>query len=205
MKQRWLFTIGLIGGLIIGGFGGFVAGVASIKAARSFFIDLFTNESPANIKSPMTHDSTNFVVQYPGNWKIDTEDEDYDPDHYLSIDSPGDSFALLTIVDGEHDTKEGVEKAIAFYEGSFMKTKSREPFQAWGNYEGEGVALRGKVLSIFAGEIRIFSHTSQEKTFTVIEFTYDEDQKKVDPGFKLIQETFQLITSGDIPQASKND
>jgi len=40
--------------------------------------------------------------------------------------------------------------------------------------------------------IRVFSHTSESRAFTVIESFYDEDVIQVHPGFQLIASTFEL-------------
>jgi len=39
------------------------------------------SEQPADIKQKQEIVRSGFRLSYPGNWKVDTASEDYDPDH----------------------------------------------------------------------------------------------------------------------------
>jgi hypothetical protein len=69
---------------------------------------------------------------------------------------------------------------------------ARTPFTHWGSYEGQGALLKGKLLGLTPGTIRVFSWRSGTHTFAVMEQTYDEDRARVAPGFDLIERTFHV-------------
>ena len=82
--------------------------------------------------------------------------------------------------------------------GAFVPKLVKQPtqtrFSRWGAYDGEGVALAGRMLGVYEGSIRIFAHASarEELTLSIVEFCYDEDLPLVRPGFELIERTFEL-------------
>ena len=72
----------------------------------------------------------------------------------------------------------------------------RSSFAKWGRYGGSGVHLVGHYVGKRA-EVRIFSHTSGDLTFTVTEFFDTANREQVKPGYDLIEATFVLNAVGD--------
>jgi len=91
----------------------FVGGIYATDAGKAYMEDLFLDEEHAEIASPNTLVREGFILQYPSNWTIDTRDDDYDPDHYFSIESPGSSLIVFVIVDIPTSPEENVENIIA--------------------------------------------------------------------------------------------
>ena len=77
--------------------------------------------------------------------------------------------------------------------GQILKSPSETAFDTWGKYEGSGMHLRGKMLGVAAGGVRIFSHSTDELSFIAVEFYHDEDLNNLRPGFELVASTFELI------------
>ena len=51
----------------------------------------------AQAKSANVIERDSFLLKYPADWKIDTQDEDYDPDAFFSLESPDDNLVMFMI------------------------------------------------------------------------------------------------------------
>jgi len=171
---------------------GFLVGVLSVKGARELASNLFRSERAAQVNQAIAVDRPAFQFEYAGNWHIDTESKDYDPDHMFSIDSPGQSFLMVVVADGELSPHVAVEKQVEAHTKKVMKEATKTELTEWGAHAGEGVLLKGKHLGISPGTIRIFAFREQGTTYSVIESTYDDDRANVQPGFDLIARTFRV-------------
>lgn len=183
----------LIIGLVVGCGGGFLLGLLATKGGRSFVESLASNEQKADVGASKTIQRDAFRVEYPGNWKLDVEDEDYDADRLFSIDSPGSCHVNFIFFDVATTAADSTESQVSAFTEKIVKGATQTPFDRWGRYEGSGVKLEGRIMT-FQGSVRIFSHSSEEKdvTFTAVEFCFEEDMKSVQPGFDLIERTFTL-------------
>jgi hypothetical protein len=191
MNKKAVAAVALIIGLIAGNVTGFMAGVSSTKVVQDFFQDIALEETAADVGNPKTIQRAGFSVKTPGNWTVDTKMEDHDADNYFSIDSPGDSYALFTIYELASEPKENVEEQITSYD-DYVKTSIRTHFSKWGRYSGYGIDLKGRIAGFTKGGVRVFSHSTAERSFTVTEWYYDEDKANTQPGFKLIESTFDF-------------
>jgi hypothetical protein len=183
-----VFFVGCFLGFAIG----MLTGVLSVKAARELFANAMHGERSADVDHTVSVTRSAFAFQYPGNWKIDTTDADYDADHMFSVDSPGQSMVQVTIMDGSPDPKTHVDTTVTTMTSKLIPDGTRTPFTHWGAYEGEGALLKGKLLGLTSGTIRIFAWRSGKRTFAVMEQTFDEDRARVTPGFELIERTFRV-------------
>ena len=156
--------------------------------------DLAETEEPADVGAPKPIVRERFRLQYPGNWRIDEADEDYDPDHLFSIDSPGSCHVTVIVFDAAIGAKTVVAAQVEAFVPRVLKNPVQTPFVRWGAYEGEGVTLAGRILGVLPGSIRIFAHESEREdlTLTILEFCYDEDLPLVRPGFALVERSFEL-------------
>ena len=179
MVERVKRTLLVALGVLVVGCAGFAEGLAE-------------TEEKADVRSPRPFVRERFQLDYPGNWTIDEADEDYDPDHLFSIDSPGSCTVSVIVFDAAIPAKTSVDGQVEAFVPRIVKQPVQTPFTRWGAYEGEGVTLAGKILGVLPGNIRIFAHESQREdlTFTIVEFCYDEDLPLVRPGFELVERTF---------------
>jgi hypothetical protein len=194
MSRTLLGVLCFVAGLGLGAIAGFLGGVWSTKAGKAFLEDLATDEQPADVGRKQSLARPGFTLDYPGNWKLDVEDEDHDPDHLFSIESPGSCHVTFTMLELEHDAAGNVETQIEALVPQLIKDPRRAPFDRWGDYAGVGVKLEGKVLGFLPGSVRVFSHSQEEpaRSFTVVESCFDEDMAAVGPGFRLIETSFKL-------------
>ncbi len=189
MKSRGLvfFVLGTAVGLTVG----FALGILSVRKARDLVGSVFNAERGADVDHTTALDRPAFHLEYPGNWRIDTSDSDYDPDHLFMIDSPGHSFVLFTVAEGDLDPARALEAHVSNMTGKVMRDAARTPFAHWGAYDGVGALLAGKNLGITPATVRVFAFRTGNRTYTVTESTFDEDRPKVSPGFSLVERTFR--------------
>src|SRR5688500_4870799 len=184
--------VGLIAGLLFGCLGGFFLGIWSTDAGKAAIEDFVSNEEAADTGRTRTISRAAFEVDYPGNWKIDTVDEDYDPDHLFSIDSPGSCFVQFLFFDTGTDPKDNVDAQVQTFVPKLIKSPKETTSSEWGSFRGDGIVLEGKILGINDGSIRVFSHSADDRSFTVVEMCFDEDIASVEPGFELVRKSFRL-------------
>jgi hypothetical protein len=171
-----------------------VLGALLVVGCAGGFESLVQTEQKADVRTAQPLVRERFRLEYPGNWTIDEEDEDYDPDHLFSIDSPGSCHVSVIVFDAAISATSVVETQVEAFVPKIVRDPIRTPFARWGRYDGEGVTLAGKILGLLKGSIRIFAHESEPEdlTLTIVEFCYDEDLPLVRPGFELIERTFEL-------------
>jgi hypothetical protein len=190
-RKRPVLAIAIVAFAAGGGLG-FMAGVLSVKGARDFATSMVRSERPATVGQPITVDRPQFRFQHPGNWTVDTKANDYDPDHLFSVDSPGHSFALFIVAEGDLSPKVSVDAQVAAQTAKVIKGATQTALTQWGSHTGEGVLLTGKQLGITPGTILVFAFRENDSTYTVVASTFDEDRASVQPGFDLIARTFRV-------------
>ncbi len=169
---------------------GFGAGIGVSGAGAALLDGLVESEAPADVDHPVALERRGFALSYPGNWTIDTADEDYDPDEAFSIDSPGSAFASLRFYGLEMDP----EDHVTAQQGAFarlMPEAKVERFTRLGELDGRGMILRGRMLTIPA-TVKIFAHARPDATLLVVMQTPDDDAPMTEPGFALIARTLKL-------------
>lgn len=176
--------------LLIGGVVGFFLGVASTELGEEFLEGMVATEQPADTGSPQTHDRDRFTLQYPSNWKIDTEDEDYDPDQMFFIESPGAAFVLFVIMDWESDIEENIQEQVDAF-SKFLGSPEKSEFRTWGEFSGLGAKMTGRVLGIET-TVKVFSYSEDEASFIIVMQYPEEDLSYLSAGFDLIENSFSL-------------
>jgi hypothetical protein len=177
--------------LLVGAAGGFLVGLGTTRVGRNLIRGLVENEQPAKISSPRTHDRAKFSFQYPSNWTIDTKDEDYDPDRYLSVESPGTAYVTFWM-----DAKVGgpelhLKSHVEALTGKLMTGATITPFDKFGAFTGTGAILHGKVLGLMH-TVKVFSARKGEMVFVISQHGDDEDLPDVQPAFDLIERTLSI-------------
>jgi hypothetical protein len=167
---------------------------ALVVGCAGLFEGLAETEAKADVRSTRPIVRERFHLEYPGNWAIDEKDEDYDPDHLFSVDSPGSCSVTVIVFDAAISAKISVDAQVEALVPRVVKHPVLARFARWGAYDGEGVTVGGKIFGLMKGSIRIFAHESEREdlTFTIVEFCFDEDLALVRPGFELIERTFVL-------------
>jgi hypothetical protein len=178
--------------LLIGLGAGFLLGLGATQAGSAVLEAFMTSEAPADVAHAKSYARPGFSFKYPGNWKVDVEDKDHDPDHFLTVESPGSCMIMLIVFDTALAPEDMVQKQVDAFVPKLLSSPARTPITTWGKYSGTGVLLKGKILSINPGAVRIFSHANEKRSFVTVEQCYDEDIKDVQPGLDLISSSFDF-------------
>jgi hypothetical protein len=150
----------------------------------------------ASSHAQQTIDRDSFSLQYPAKWTIDTKDEDYDPDALFSLDAPdGENMIMFVIFDMAMDTADLMKEQVKAFTAELIKKPMITHFDTWGKYKGSGKLLKGKLMGVFKGFVRIFVYTEESRTMIVVEQCYDSAYEKLKPDYELISSTFQFKKS----------
>jgi hypothetical protein len=159
------------------------------RTLRDMALAVFEVASPADIQHPREMSSRYFSFKYPGNWKVDTTDPDYDPDTTFNIDAPAQGSVIVQFFDPQITPQEGAD-AIAEKMKKLLLNRTENPFETWGNQKGYGIQLRG-FLVVGIASIRVFGLGNDQATVVIIEMRYDEDERINRRGYDLIAESFK--------------
>lgn len=191
MSKKAIWIVALLLGLGVGGFGGFFLGTLTSEFGRKMLESAFLSEQDAVTEKPLTISRKHFSAGFPGNWFEDKKLPYYEAEHFLSFNSPGGSWVMLQIYDVPTDPAVNVEQH-AKEESVSLKQITKTPFSKWGQYTGKGMELKGKSMGYYPARVRIFSYSSEKKSFVVLEQHYNEDEKQTGPGFALVEKMFRL-------------
>lgn len=134
-----------------------------------------------------------FQVEYPKDWYIDTTDSDFDIDSNFSIDSPSDgSFTNFMIFNTKIDDKEQLDAQIKEHLKTTMKKGTVSYFDKWGEYQGKGATINGKLLGVYKGELKIFAHSTDSGSVLIVSQMLDGDKAKDEEGIKTIETSFRI-------------
>ena len=186
-------AVGLVVGLLVGVVVGALLGAGIALRATKARVPSHgpVAAAPADVDHPETLKSPSFTLQMPGNWRVASEEEDFDPDAYFTIDSSGDSFVTIELIDEAIAVDDEVRQCVADYVPEWIARPSKRAFTDWGAYKGLGVELTGTTSDGYEGGARIFAHSSDQGSFIVLEVYYADELPQVAPGFELIRKTFQ--------------
>jgi hypothetical protein len=138
-------------------------------------------------------DRPGFTLEYPSSWTVDTKDPDYDPDALFSLDIDENNLMMFVIMDTKVDPKMLIDAQQSQLKERLMKkTESETPFTRWGAYTGNGLTMKGKLLGVFPGTIRIFSANHGELTLLVVSQCLDSDLKKWETAMKNVEQSFHF-------------
>ena len=140
---------------------------------------------------PRTFDRPAFSFTYPADWTVDDKDKDYDPDHLFSIDASDGAMVMFVIYKPAIDPAGALATMVEEQEKRLNKP-TKTDFKQWGPHTGVGTELRGKALSVVASTVRIFAFRKAGRTFVVTEYCPDDEKARLAPGYKLIQDSFQV-------------
>lgn len=134
-----------------------------------------------------------YQLEYPYNWTIDSTEKDYDIDAYISIESPsGSSFVTFMLFNSSIDEKEQVEEQIKEHLKVTMKNGEVNRFEKWGAYNGQGATIKGKLLGVFKGELKVFIHATDSSSFLFLSQVQDDVRLIDEESVTLIENSFRL-------------
>jgi hypothetical protein len=191
-----------IGALLLGGAIGFLLGMGG-HSSRDID-DLVTSltsddEEGAAVGKPKTIDRKDFSLQYPSNWRIETEADDYDPDTNFVIIGPASDRVVFLMVEGDPNV------AVADQVAAHSKGKtdvSVTPFARYGRYEGVGAIIKGKVHGITL-VVKVFAFSKGGQSVTIVQISGEVSGGPARRGLELIEKSFDFKPEPD--QADSHD
>ncbi len=141
-----------------------------------------------------TIDRTNFVCKYPSAWDEGTKDADYKPDTNFSLKSPNNqnTYVQFSIADKAQDAQKLIDSLRPDFDGPAITTLSTSKITEWGNHKGTGIYLKGKILDIAPGGIKIFVFNSDNHNVIVIEYYFADELKTLQADLDYISNNFTL-------------
>jgi len=183
-------VVAVVVSLVLGGVSGFFLGVVSTQAGKDFFESLFEEEERPDVSHPIVLIRERFQLEYPGNWTVDIEDEDYDPDAMFSIESPGAAFVMYIIGAGEMEPEEILQIHMENFK-KLMGNVAVERFEQLGSLTGKGAQLKGTILG-FRTTTKIFAFCQDGLLLQIVQQCPDADLGYVKEGLELIENSFLL-------------
>lgn len=134
-----------------------------------------------------------FSLRYPDSWTIDSSSKLYDIDGHFTLHSGVESGLVTFFIYNIHkDEEETLQRHIKAQLEETMKNGTVSYFTTWGNYEGHGAVIRGKLQGIWKAEIKIFIYSSKNDSFLITSIYTDSYRDDVLPGLKEIESSFKL-------------
>lgn len=132
-----------------------------------------------------------FEVAYPGNWQIDTEHADFDPDGYFTIEPPfADAVVTFHIGADFENAADAVETYREETERSIEKVIWGE-LDRWGPHVGEGLRGSGTIAGHGSYAATIFAAVHEDgRVLVVRELCASDAFSRLEPGVDLIRRTF---------------
>ncbi|MBC2593579.1 hypothetical protein H5P28_04820 [Ruficoccus amylovorans] len=168
-----------------------ISGLETLGSANQLALSVLQEDwSPNEIKKL---DRPGFSLTYPADWTVATQQEDFDADRLFTIEvANADSYITIKIFvpDADTDADDIMFSILTTLDGPMIETYSRDSFEQWGNFKGQGRHLKGKIAGFLPGGARIFVSTDGPKGILVTELYYSDDLDKAMPGFDLIRKSF---------------
>ncbi len=189
-----IVVVAVVIALLIGGIAGFCVGAASSKAGQALLRGAVQHEKQADVASPTKLARAGFELQYPSNWRVATDDDDYDPDHMFSIESPGSAFVMFVLGAGGIDAEETLKEQIKPMQ-RLMGSAAIQRFEKYGRLAGKGATLTGKIMGVKT-TVRVFAYVQDDQTVMITQQCADEDLAQAAGGLDLIERSFALKSPG---------
>lgn len=187
-----ILVLAVLGSLLLGGIAGFFVGVASTEAGKAFLEEILQEEQMAEVAHPGKIVRERFQLRYPSNWKVDVNDDGYDPDRMFSIDSPGSSYVMFQMGTLEMKPEDALQGQIAQFE-KLMGSSTLTRFEKYGRFSGTGAMISGRIMGVRT-TARLFSFSREDLTVMITTCHPDEDLEYVKDGLALIEHSFSLKT-----------
>ena len=168
--------------------------VSIVALCLSFCFLTGCGERKAQVNKPQAYDYQQLAFSYPGNWEV-TEDETTEDLRYAFVETPGDAITILQIYEPDFSL------SIQEYAENFS-TSAREATPYGEVSEGIFTELTSEslketfIITVLGVEVpherRIVRKAFSGGICFMVFQVAEEDLKKVQPGFQLIERTLSL-------------
>jgi hypothetical protein len=137
-----------------------------------------------------------FKFRHPPGWTLDTADADYKPGHNLTFNCGAAAFVKFIVVDEGEVSDQELRGQMDFrrtnHRRNFNPVREETALTTWGAHDGRGVSLRGRSFNTDVCT-RLFTFHAGGRTVHVTEFHTDSRRAELSPGFRMIEQTFELV------------
>jgi hypothetical protein len=165
--------------------------VLSVEEGFRILTGVVESSQPADVDNPSQITRPGYTLQHPGNWTVDTGDEDYDPDIYFDLNAPAQGTVIFQLGALGMGSPETVDATIDAMMVRLIRDPTLTSFTSWGSYSGYGREAHGTLL-VAPGRVRVFGGTWDEQGILVTEIRYDEDEANNKVGYDLIEASFKF-------------
>jgi hypothetical protein len=154
---------------------------------------MFEGEIAPDLEHPKKHRSDVLLFSYPGNWKIDKTDQEYNPDQNVFVQSFMENAVVrLMVYESENPVEEEMKASRGMYETDLQDFRETKTFQRLGSFEGTGFVYEGKNRNTPL-IIRIFLSPMAGGIFLEVhEIWAREVESTLLPGIELIRSTLRI-------------
>jgi hypothetical protein len=145
----------------------------------------------ADVKKPLVFKRETFELKYPSNWEVDKQHVDFDPDKFFIIKGSGAAIRFK-ISDNESNVQENIAEFKKEYEGKIRIAKETE-FTKWGQYEGKGLEVQGKLLDLIESTVKFFGFNHQGRSYFITIHYSDDNYPRAKAGIELVEKSFKLL------------
>jgi hypothetical protein len=148
-------------------------------------------EPPPDLRSTIRLERQGFALEHPGNWSVDTWDEDYDPDTAFAIaPTLADAQIQFWFYDQPMESSACVEETFQNLSAAYEMTDVA-PVDRWGQLEGAGYTAVA-VIDGVRFDLLTFCSTERVRPFEIMQIVQESVSTKLKPGYDLIRDTLEL-------------
>jgi hypothetical protein len=165
----------------------------NLKRFVTIVLVLFSAVFSLQAQEKKTIERPAYILQHYASMTIDSSDEDFDFDSYFTLNTTSDNGTVnFFIFEGAIDSKDAVQKQIDAFLSHVVTNEKVTKYTNWGSYKGQGAIIKGTLMKMLDGEVKIFAYAGEKYSFLVVSQILEEDREKDTPGLKLIESTFKL-------------
>ncbi|HEY1039374.1 MAG TPA: hypothetical protein VGF30_08230 [Bacteroidia bacterium] len=145
------------------------------------------------IREHKSIDREGFSVNYPSDWSVDTVEQGYDADtSFMIVNKESTSYVSFFVYNKKIDENKALDNELEARVKPLIPGGKTREFYEWGQYKGKGARVKGKILELFPGNISVFVHAGEKRSFVAIWQMYTDEMFEVGSSLKFIEDSFQL-------------
>jgi len=147
----------------------------------------------ADLVTTKKHESAALAFSYPGNWIIDKNDENYDPDHNVSVEPVlADAVVKILVYSSESMVGDELDKTVSAYEQSIQDMRLRETVATLGLLIGTSRSGTGKISGKIYTIDFFISSIEEGRYLEIQELVLQKQADELRKGFELIYDTLRV-------------
>lgn len=146
-------------------------------------------EPEPEVDRPLTIQRERFSLDYPGNWRVNSSDPDFDPDYGFAVEP---TFADAVIQFWFYDEPMGATECVGTTKANLASAYEMGELTVidrWGSHEGSGYrgncTIEGKLF-----DLTLFCSNEDPLQFEIMQIVESDAVPVTAPGFDLIRGTF---------------